>query len=114
MKAADTRLSSSITLVQNAEASFSASDHTSSSFDVGRSRGRNGRGTTPVDGTGAACVGIAVRSIAGKPWIERQAERIDGLNVVVLFLFAVALVGDVLANVHFLTGRPSAYSNKQH
>jgi BASS family bile acid:Na+ symporter len=47
---------------------------------------------------GAACVGIAVRSIAGKAWVERQAERIDGLNVVVLFLFAVALMGDVLAN----------------
>jgi BASS family bile acid:Na+ symporter len=47
---------------------------------------------------GAACVGIAVRAIAGKAWVERQAERIDGLNVVVLFLFAVALMGDVLAN----------------
>jgi BASS family bile acid:Na+ symporter len=47
---------------------------------------------------GAACVGIAVRSIAGKAWVERQAERVDGLNVVVLFLFAVALMGDVLAN----------------
>jgi len=47
---------------------------------------------------GAACVGIAVRSFAGKPWVERQAERIDGLNVVVLFLFAVALMGDVAAN----------------
>ena len=34
-------------------------------------------------------------SIAGKPWVERQAERIDGLNVIVLFLFAVALMGDV-------------------
>src|SRR6186713_2391711 len=38
---------------------------------------------------GAACVGVAVRSIAGKAWVDRQAERIDGLNVVVLFLFAV-------------------------
>jgi BASS family bile acid:Na+ symporter len=47
---------------------------------------------------GAACVGIAVRSWAGKAWVERQAERIDGLNVVVLFLFAVALMGDVAAN----------------
>jgi hypothetical protein len=47
---------------------------------------------------GAACVGIAVRSVAGKSWVERQAERIDGLNVVVLFLFAVALMGDVAAN----------------
>jgi len=48
---------------------------------------------------GAACVGIAIRAIAGKPWVERQAERIDGLNVVVLFLFAVALMGDVAENM---------------
>jgi hypothetical protein len=47
---------------------------------------------------GAACVALAVRAVAGKPWVERQAERIDGLNVVVLFLFAVALMGDVLEN----------------
>lgn len=47
---------------------------------------------------GAACVGIAVRSVAGKAWVERQAERIDGLNVIVLFLFAVALMGDVAEN----------------
>jgi BASS family bile acid:Na+ symporter len=47
---------------------------------------------------GAACVAIAVRSFAGKSWVERQAERIDGLNVIVLFLFAVALMGDVAAN----------------
>ena len=47
---------------------------------------------------GAACLAIAVRSIAGQAWVERQAERIDGLNVTVLFLFAVALMGDVAAN----------------
>jgi BASS family bile acid:Na+ symporter len=47
---------------------------------------------------GAACVAMAIRSFAGKPWVERQAERIDGLNVIVLFLFAVALMGDVAAN----------------
>jgi len=47
---------------------------------------------------GAACVGIAIRTIAGKLWVARQAERIDGLNVVVLFLFAVALMGDVAEN----------------
>jgi hypothetical protein len=47
---------------------------------------------------GAACAAIAVRSFAGRSWVERQAERIDGLNVVVLFLFAVALMGDVAAN----------------
>ena len=47
---------------------------------------------------GAACVGVAVRSFAGKAWVERQAARIDGLNVIVLFLFAVALMGDVAAS----------------
>ena len=47
---------------------------------------------------GAACVAIAVRAVAGREWVERQALRIDGLSVVVLFAFAVALMGDVLAN----------------
>jgi BASS family bile acid:Na+ symporter len=47
---------------------------------------------------GAACVAIAVRALFGKAFVERQALRIDGLNVIVLFLFAVALMGDVLAN----------------
>jgi BASS family bile acid:Na+ symporter len=47
---------------------------------------------------GASLAAMAIRSIAGKDWIERQARRIDGLNVVVLFLFAVALMGDVLGN----------------
>jgi BASS family bile acid:Na+ symporter len=44
---------------------------------------------------GAACVATAVRTIAGRKWVERQGERIDGLNVIMLFLFAVALMGDV-------------------
>jgi predicted Na+-dependent transporter len=48
--------------------------------------------------TGAACVAVAVRALMGRPWVERQAERIDGLSVIVLFLFAVALMGDVLTN----------------
>ena len=47
---------------------------------------------------GAALLGVAIRAFAGKPWVERQAERIGGLNVIVLFLFAVALMGDVLSN----------------
>lgn len=47
---------------------------------------------------GAACVGIAVRAVAGRAWVENQAGRIDGLNVIVLFLFAVALMGDIAAN----------------
>ena len=47
---------------------------------------------------GAACLAIAVRAVLGKPWVERQSERIDGLNVVMLFGFAVALMGDVMPN----------------
>ncbi len=47
---------------------------------------------------GAALAGVAIRAFAGKAWVERQAERIDGLNVIILFLFAVALMGDVLTN----------------
>jgi BASS family bile acid:Na+ symporter len=53
---------------------------------------------------GAACVAVAIRATLGKPWVERQAARIDGLNVIVLFVFAVALMGDVLANT---IARPS-------
>jgi BASS family bile acid:Na+ symporter len=47
---------------------------------------------------GAACVAVAVRAIAGRAWVERQAFHIDGLNVLVLLVFALALMGDVLAN----------------
>jgi hypothetical protein len=47
---------------------------------------------------GAACVAAAVRAVFGRPWVKRQAERIDGLNVIVLLLFALALMGDVAIN----------------
>jgi BASS family bile acid:Na+ symporter len=47
---------------------------------------------------GAATAATAVRAVMGKPWVERQALRIDGLNVIVLFAFALALMGDVWAN----------------
>ncbi len=45
---------------------------------------------------GAAAAAWAIRTIAGKAWIERQAERIDGLSVIALFGFAVALMGGVM------------------
>lgn len=48
---------------------------------------------------GAACAAMAIRAVLGRGWVERQAERIDGLNVIILFLFAVALMGNVLANM---------------
>ncbi len=47
---------------------------------------------------GSACAAMAIRAIAGKAWVERQAERIDGLSVIALFGFAIALMGGVLAN----------------
>jgi BASS family bile acid:Na+ symporter len=47
---------------------------------------------------GAAAAAWAIRAIAGRAWVERQAERIDGLSVIALFGFAVALMGNVLAN----------------
>jgi len=47
---------------------------------------------------GAALTSLAIRAVAGKGWVERQAQRLDGLSVVMLFLFAIALMGDVLPN----------------
>jgi BASS family bile acid:Na+ symporter len=47
---------------------------------------------------GAACAALAIRAVAGRAWVERQATRIDGLAVIVLFAFAVALMGNVLAD----------------
>jgi BASS family bile acid:Na+ symporter len=47
---------------------------------------------------GSACVAIAIRAVAGREWVERQAERIDGLSIIAMFGFALALMGDVLGN----------------
>lgn len=47
---------------------------------------------------GAALAALAIRAVAGKAWVERQSERIDGLSVLMLFAFAIALMGDVLPN----------------
>ncbi len=47
---------------------------------------------------GAAAAAWAIRAIAGKAWVERQAERLDGLSVIALFGFAIALMGSVLEN----------------
>src|SRR5947208_14540673 len=48
---------------------------------------------------GAAIVAAVVRRFAGKGWVARQSERIDGLSVVAPFFFAVALMDGVLASV---------------
>jgi len=48
---------------------------------------------------GAAIVAALVRRIGGREWVARQSERIDGLSVVALFFFAVALMDGVLAAI---------------
>jgi len=40
-----------------------------------------------------------MRRIAGRAFIARQSERIDGLSVIMLFLFAVALMDGMLSNI---------------
>jgi BASS family bile acid:Na+ symporter len=48
---------------------------------------------------GAALIAALVRRFAGSKWVARQSERIDGLSVVALFFFAVALMDGVLASI---------------
>jgi BASS family bile acid:Na+ symporter len=48
---------------------------------------------------GAAIIAALVRRLAGHIWIARQAEGIDGLSVVALFVFAVGLMDGVLASI---------------
>jgi BASS family bile acid:Na+ symporter len=43
--------------------------------------------------TGA--VAYAIRRVAGQAWIERQKEPIDGLNVIAVFVFAIAAMDGV-------------------
>jgi hypothetical protein len=44
---------------------------------------------------GSALSAALIRRIAGAAWVERQREPIDGLSVVVLFVFAVAVMDGV-------------------
>ena len=44
---------------------------------------------------GAAIIAFAIRRMAGQTWIERQKERIDGLNVIAVFIFAIAAMESV-------------------
>ncbi len=48
---------------------------------------------------GAAIVATLVRRVGGKEWVARQSERIDGLSVIALFFFAVALMDGVLGAI---------------
>src|SRR6202022_2052252 len=44
---------------------------------------------------GAALVGFTVRRVVGPAAINRQEERIDGLNILVLFVFVAAVMESV-------------------
>jgi BASS family bile acid:Na+ symporter len=46
---------------------------------------------------GAAVLAVLIRHAKGQPWLERQSDRIDGLSVVALFVFAVAVMDGVVA-----------------
>jgi hypothetical protein len=48
---------------------------------------------------GAAFVATLLRWLAGDGFIRRQAERLDGLSVIMLYLFALALMSNVLENL---------------
>ena len=43
----------------------------------------------------SGAVAYAIRRIAGQEWIERQREPIDGLNVIAVFIFAIAAMDRV-------------------
>lgn len=46
---------------------------------------------------GSALIGLTVRRIAGLAAIERQKERIDGFNILALFVFVAAVMENVAA-----------------
>ena len=48
---------------------------------------------------GAALFAALVRRIKGQDWVEQQKERIDGMSVIALFVFAVALMDGVAVNI---------------
>lgn len=48
---------------------------------------------------GAAIVAALTRRIAGQEWIDRRMAHIDGLSVIALFFFAVALMDGVLYSI---------------
>lgn len=56
--------------------------------------------------TGSALAGFTLRRFAGVATIERQSERINGLNVLVLFVFVAAVMEGVAAR--FLANPASA------
>lgn len=55
----------------------------------------------------SGAVAFAIRRIAGQAWIERQKEPIDGLNVIAVFVFAIAAMDGVPR--HFMADPLSAF-----
>jgi hypothetical protein len=47
---------------------------------------------------GSAAVAAVVRRLAGRAWVEAQRERIDGLSVLAMAIFAVAAMDGVVAH----------------
>jgi len=47
----------------------------------------------------AAIVAALVRRFGGSEWVDAQKERIDGMSVIALFAFAVALMDGVLVGI---------------
>ena len=47
----------------------------------------------------SGAIAYAIRRIAGQPWIERQKDAIDGLNVIAVFIFAIAAMDGVPRHV---------------
>jgi len=48
---------------------------------------------------GALCVAAAIRWIAGEAAIKRQKAPIDGLNILILFVFVAAVMGTVMGTI---------------
>jgi BASS family bile acid:Na+ symporter len=48
---------------------------------------------------GAVLLATLIRRLAGREWLVRQEQKIDGVNVLILFIFVVALMGDVGARL---------------
>ncbi|MDJ0947644.1 MAG: hypothetical protein QNJ94_01855 [Alphaproteobacteria bacterium] len=58
---------------------------------------------------GAFLVVWLLRAVTARSWIERQAVAIDGLNVILLLVFAVAIMDGVAAEIADRPGRVALY-----
>jgi hypothetical protein len=47
----------------------------------------------------SGAIAYGIRRVAGQPWIERQKDPIDGLNVIAVFIFAIAAMDGVPRHV---------------